>query len=165
MSIGKFARPSIQSARWLISLRGVSSADFLNELIGLLPDGLATFNRRCTSYTPHESGITLNFASDPPTSAEADVIVCSDGIKSSLRRHLFSRLGLRLESQEAKYSEWVAWRGLIPRAKFEEAMGKNARAKMMHCGLGRHILHFPVRSGELINIVLLAVSSSSLKIH
>lgn len=136
-----------------LSVVDQNSADFLNELIAILPDGLATFNRRCTSYTPHENGVTLNFQTDPPTHAEADVIVSSDGIKSHIRGHLFSRLGLDMESQKARYSEWIAWRGMIPRAEFEAAMGKNARAKMMHCGLGRHILHFPVRSGELINIV------------
>ncbi|KAL8289984.1 hypothetical protein RQP46_002923 [Phenoliferia psychrophenolica] len=122
----------------------VHRADFLSELIKHLPDGLATFNRRCTSYTPHEGGVTLNFATNPPTYAEADVIVCSDGIKSHLRSHMYSRLGLDLKSQTAQYSQWIAWRGLIPRATFEKAMGKTARAKMMHCGQGRHILHMPV---------------------
>ena len=97
--------------------------------------------------------MTLNFATDPPTFAEADVIVSSDGIKSHLRGHLFSRLGLDLESQTARYSEWIAWRGMIPRATFHEAMGKTACVKMMHVGQGRHILHFPVRGGELVNIV------------
>ncbi|KAL8279600.1 hypothetical protein RQP46_007913 [Phenoliferia psychrophenolica] len=142
----------------------VHRADFLDQLVKRLPDGLATFGHRCTSYTPHDNGVTLQFATNPPTSAEADVIVASDGIKSQLRQHLFSRLGLDHESQVARYSQWIAWRGLIPRSKFEEAMGKGAKAKMMHCGQGRHILTFPVRAGELINIVAFVRDPDHLKL-
>ncbi|KAK4704094.1 salicylate hydroxylase, partial [Phenoliferia sp. Uapishka_3] len=131
----------------------VHRADFLSNLVDLLPEGLAHFHHRCSSYTPHKDGITLHFATDPPTSAEADVVIASDGIKSNLRKHLFTRLGLDLELQTARYSEWIAWRGLIPRDAYEAAMGKGASAKQMLLGRGRHILTFPVRSGALINIV------------
>ena len=58
-----------------------------------------------------------------------------------------------MPSQVAKYSEWIAWRGLIPRVKFEEVFGKEQNIKSMHLGQGRHILHFPVRSAQFINIV------------
>ncbi|KAM0746314.1 FAD/NAD(P)-binding domain-containing protein [Meredithblackwellia eburnea MCA 4105] len=131
----------------------VHRADFLDQLVKLLPAGVAKFNHRCNSYTPHENGITLHFDGDENKDAEADLVISSDGIKSPIRRHMYTRLNLDLESQNAKYSEWIAWRGLIPRSKFNEAMGQNANPKMMHMGNDRHILHFPVRSGELINIV------------
>jgi hypothetical protein len=53
---------------------------------------------------------------------------------------MFERKGLDLEKQKAVYSEWTAWRGMIPRAKFEEAFGKGANDKLMHCGSKKHIL-------------------------
>lgn len=150
------------------------SADFLNELIQRLPASVANFNHRLTGYKPHADGVTLSFSNG--ATAEADVLVASDGIKSAVRHCMYERLGWDLERQRARYSEWVAWRGLVSRAKFQEVFGEGARDKMMLCGHGRHILvsgtilaarivqyvlisfvltpqHFPVRNGELVNIV------------
>jgi salicylate hydroxylase len=45
-------------------------------------------------------------------------VIASDGIKSTLRKHLYERKGLDLETQQAVYSDWVAWRGMIPAEKY-----------------------------------------------
>ncbi|KAI5476416.1 salicylate hydroxylase [Pseudohyphozyma bogoriensis] len=143
--------------------KNVHRADFLDELVGLLPPDLALFGHRATSYSPHSSGITLSFSNG--STAEADVVIACDGIKSVLRREMYSRVpGLNVEDQVAKYSEWIAWRGLISREAFEKAMGKEAKRKMMHLGSGKHILHFPVRGGELINIVAFVNDPEHLKL-
>ncbi|GAA5821033.1 hypothetical protein JCM11251_001931 [Rhodosporidiobolus azoricus] len=131
----------------------VHRADFLDQLIKRLPPHHAKFNHRATSYTPHDSGITIHFEKEDTPDAEADVVIASDGIKSLLRGHLYTRKGLDLEPQKARYSQWVAWRGLISRETYEAVFGRGANDKIMHCGQGRHILTFPVRNGELINIV------------
>ncbi|GAA6017097.1 hypothetical protein JCM11491_003256 [Sporobolomyces phaffii] len=131
----------------------VHRADFLDQLIKKLPASCARFNHRASHYVPHASGVTLHFTDPALEPFEADLIVCSDGIKSSLRACMYQRKGLDLRRQKAVYSEWIAWRGLIKRQQFEDAFGTAASDKMMHCGKGRHILHFPVRNGELINIV------------
>jgi 2-polyprenyl-6-methoxyphenol hydroxylase-like FAD-dependent oxidoreductase len=86
-----------------------SSADFLDEIVSLMHDGVAMFDRACNSYSPHAGGVTLHFSNQPD--AEADVIIASDGINSRLRSHLYHRQGLPVKSQMARYSEWVAWRG------------------------------------------------------
>lgn len=113
-------------------------ADFLDELIRRVPSNMAHFNHRIESYHPHADGVTLNFANG--ATAEADVLVASDGIKSRVRQCMYERRGWDLEKQKAKYSEWVAWRGLVPRERFEQVFGQGARDKMMLCGQGRHIL-------------------------
>jgi hypothetical protein len=41
----------------------------------------------------------------------------------------------------------------VPIANYEEAMGKSAKKKIMHCGQSKHILTFGVRGGALINVV------------
>jgi salicylate hydroxylase len=87
----------------------IFSADFLDEMIARMQDGVSMFDHRCVSYTPHTHGITLHFINQPD--AEADVVIASDGIKSRLRAHLYGRLGLIVEEQTARYSDWVAWRG------------------------------------------------------
>ncbi|ORY88156.1 hypothetical protein BCR35DRAFT_277208 [Leucosporidium creatinivorum] len=147
-----------QSGDMICKVRGknaargnVHRADFLDQLIKRVPESIAHFKHRCTGYKPHSEGVTLQFADG--TSAEADVLVASDGIKSSVRRAMYERKGLDLQKQQAVYSEWVAWRGLIPRAKYEEVWGKGGHNKLMLCGDKKHILTFPVRGGDLINIV------------
>ncbi|KDE03853.1 hypothetical protein MVLG_05675 [Microbotryum lychnidis-dioicae p1A1 Lamole] len=155
------AKNHAQSGKDIYSLRGkmagrgnVHRADFLDGLIQLLPTDQAHFNKRCINYTPHSSGVTLHFADS--TTAEADVLIASDGIKSVLREAMYVRKGFRdeaLEIQRARYSEWIAWRGMVERAEFERIFGKGASDKRMLLGQGRHILHFPVRGGALINIV------------
>ncbi|BGP20098.1 hypothetical protein JCM10213v2_008233 [Rhodosporidiobolus nylandii] len=131
----------------------VHRADFLEQLVKRLPEGLAHFHHRATSYTPHENGVTVHFEKAGQKPAEADVLIASDGIKSLLRGCLYRRKGADLAQQKARYSEWVAYRGLISRDKYHDAFGKGTNDKIMHCGKGRHILTFPVRNGELINIV------------
>jgi len=84
-------------------------ADFLDETVKFLKPGVATFNYTCTSYTPHESGITLHF--EGRSDEEADIVLACDGVKSRLRRHLYTRKGLDVEDQIARYSKWVVWRG------------------------------------------------------
>lgn len=156
-------------------IASLNRADFLDQLIKKLPPSLAHFNHRASHYVPHSSGVTLHFTNPSLAPAEADILICSDGIKSGLRANLYERKGLDLRAQKARYSEWIAWRGLIKKSQFTEAFGEQASDKMMHCGRGRHILvsasldtflsssvgtdethkiqHFPVRNGELINIV------------
>ncbi|GAA5981584.1 hypothetical protein JCM11641_004105 [Rhodosporidiobolus odoratus] len=132
----------------------VHRADFLDELIKRLPSEHAHFNHHAVSYTPHSSGVTIHFDKEnKEEKVEADVLIDSSGIKSALRRHLYERKGEEVEKQKARYSEWIAWRGLIPREKYEEVFRKGANDKVMHCGKGRHILTFPVREGKPVNIV------------
>ncbi|GAA5881245.1 hypothetical protein JCM1840_000638 [Sporobolomyces johnsonii] len=131
----------------------VHRADFLDQLIKKLPPDLAHFHHRAESYTPHSSGVTIHFQQQDAKDVEADILICSDGIKSQLRAHMYQRKGLDMASQKARYAEWIAWRGLISKAKFHEVFGESANDKMMHVGTKAHILHFPVRNGDLINIV------------
>ncbi|BGP51778.1 hypothetical protein JCM10450v2_007734 [Rhodotorula kratochvilovae] len=131
----------------------VHRADFLDQLIKKLPAGVAQFNHRASSYTPTESGVQIHFENEGAPAVEVDVLVASDGIKSLLRGHMYQRKGLDMEYQRARYAEWVAWRGLIPREKYNSVFGEGAVENMMHVGQGRHILTFPVRGGTLINLV------------
>ncbi|GAA6008294.1 hypothetical protein JCM10207_000076 [Rhodosporidiobolus poonsookiae] len=135
----------------------VHRADFLDQLIKRLPTDTPNvrthFNHRASSYTPHNDGVTLHFEREDAEPAEVDLVIGSDGIKSLLRGHLYTRKGLDLDPQRARYSEWVAWRGLISKETFENVFGPSVSNKTMHCGYGRHILHFPVRNGALVNIV------------
>lgn len=80
----------------------------------------------------------LKFADN--TTAETDLIVACDGVKSLLRKALYKKRGTDMKLQQEKYAEWIAWRGLIPADAFTKAMGKPPNAAHMWLGLDRHIL-------------------------
>ncbi len=113
--------------------------------MGKIDSEMCFFGHHCTSYTPHEGGVTLHFDTTQ-ADVEADVIIASDGINSRLRAHMYKRQGMDVATQRSVYSEWVAWRGLIPHDKFTEAMG-DKRASLMLFGKDKHILvRYSVRS-------------------
>lgn len=112
-----------------------TSADFLDCLIRRFPSEFAHFNHRATSYTTHDGGITLHFSESlrhpAQPDVEADVVIASDGVKSILRRELFMKAGLDPKLQEARYSEWIAWRGMIPVETFRAEFGEELNNKLM----------------------------------
>jgi len=129
----------------------VHRADFLDEMVKLLDSSIPKFGHACSGYSTDDSGVTLHFDNQPDQ--KADVLIACDGVKSRTRRCLYERKGLDVKDQAARYSEWVAWRGLVPLEKFRETMGSECSTKQMLMGKHKHILHFPVRGGSLINIV------------
>ncbi|RSH89896.1 hypothetical protein EHS25_001882 [Saitozyma podzolica] len=134
----------------------VHRADLLDLLIRQIPPDICRFRHRLVSYTPHpsgsRSGVTLTFEDPDIADVEADVLIASDGINSKVRRRIYERKGLEVAKQQAVYSEWVAWRGMIDVARYQEAM-KGRRKSVMLLGKGKHILTFPVRRAKTINIV------------
>jgi salicylate hydroxylase len=116
----------------------VHRADFLDQLVKMLPPEIAHFHHRCVSYNPHENGVTIHFKNG--SMAEADVVIGADGIKSAVRAHIYERKGLPKSAQAARYSEWVAWRGLVTKTQFEEAMGVGAVMKGNNLANDKHLL-------------------------
>lgn len=111
------------------------SADFLSHLILQYPSAFAHFHHRATSYSLHPTGVTVHFAESSRHPAqpdvEADVVLASDGVKSLLRKEMYKKAGIEGAKQEAKYSEWIAWRGLVPVETFKKAMGEESSNKLM----------------------------------
>jgi salicylate hydroxylase len=78
------------------------------------------------------------------TEATGDVVVGADGVHSTIRRAVFG-------TDDPQFTGCVAWRGLVPGnrlpAHLMEPIGTN------WIGPGRHIVHYPVRNGDLFNFV------------
>jgi salicylate hydroxylase len=110
---------------------GVHRARFLEEMVKLLPDGIAHFGKRLVSITEPENGegkLVLHFQDG--TSSETDAVIGCDGIKSAVRRHM---VGEDSPSAWPSYSHKYAYRGLVAMPDAIEAIGKEmAENSFMH---------------------------------
>ncbi|MEU8660931.1 FAD-dependent monooxygenase [Actinoplanes philippinensis] len=117
----------------------VHRADLLNALLPLVDR--VELGRRCVAV----DGGRLTFA-DGHT-VEADVVVGADGIHSIVRAALFG-------DTPAAYSGLCAFRALVP----SEVAPDFARrpAQTLWIGPGRHLVHYPIAGGRLVNMVAVA---------
>jgi salicylate hydroxylase len=76
--------------------------------------------------------------------AEGDVLVGADGIHSRVREGLFG-------AGPAEFAGLVAWRGVIPMERLPPDLARPVGTNWI--GPGRHVIHYPLRRGELMNFV------------
>jgi salicylate hydroxylase len=126
----------------------VHRAHFLDELVKLLPDGVARFGLRATSFVDEgENGVVLYFSNGERV--RHDAIVGCDGIKSKIRPCL---LGDEHPAARAVYSGKYAYRGLIPMADAKALVGEElAQNAQMYLGRHGHILTFAIEKGKTMN--------------
>jgi salicylate hydroxylase len=131
---------------------GVYRAQFLDELVKDVPDGVAKFDKRMVDMTDAEDGsgdMVLHFA-DGSTAQHNAVIGC-DGIKSKARTWL---LGKDHPAKDAFFSGKYAYRGLIPMEQAIEMLGEEvAQNSQMFLGYHGHLLTFPIQKGKTMNVV------------
>lgn len=100
--------------------RAAHRARFMDELVKLLPDGIAQFNKRLQDITedPVSGKMTIKFCDG--SVAEADAVLGCDGIKSRTRALM---VGEDHPAAKCSYSHKYAYRGLIPMTEAIEALG------------------------------------------
>ncbi|KAL6165043.1 hypothetical protein ACJQWK_08300 [Exserohilum turcicum] len=133
---------------------GVHRAHFLDELVKLVPDGIARFGKRLQNITEAEDGsgdAVLHFA-DGSTAQHNAVLGC-DGIKSRTRSIILGDS----ETSTAVFSGKYAYRGLLPMTKAVEILGEVIpKTPQMYMGYHGHVLTFPIANGTLLNVVAFA---------
>lgn len=131
---------------------GVHRATFLDELVKLVPEGIAHFGKRLKSLEQSGDGKgKCRMTFEDGSSAEADAVIGCDGIKSKTRQLMH---GLDHPCAQPTYTYKYAYRGVVPMAKAIEAVGEErALNSCMHLGPNGHVLTFPVNHGETLNIV------------
>jgi salicylate hydroxylase len=116
------------------------------DLLQALRDALATtdlrLGARCTAVAPGDRGAVVRLADG--CEVEADIVVGADGIHS-VARHAVAG------PDAPRFTGCICWRGM---AKADAVPGDIAVAEgTMWMGPHGHVVHYPVRRGELINIV------------
>ncbi|WP_260986125.1 FAD-dependent monooxygenase [Bordetella genomosp. 13] len=97
---------------------------------------------RVTSLEQDADGVTVRLADGTPYCA--DLMIGADGVHSCVRNALFG-------SDHATFSGTVAWRGVIPAAKLPAHLREPYAVNWV--GPGAHVIHYPLRRGELVNFV------------
>jgi salicylate hydroxylase len=120
----------------------VHRADLLALLRSAVPAEDLHLGVRATGVDQDADGIRLQLSDGRYVAA--DVVVAADGIHSQLR-------GLVTRPEPPRYSGICAWRSLVP----AEAAPELARRPVQSLWLGpqRHLVHYPVSGGRLINLV------------
>ncbi len=100
---------------------GVHRARYLDELVKLVPQDIARFDKKLVNVQENINNGRLVMQFEDGSSAEADAIIGCDGIKSRVRQVI---LGKDHPSAQPSYTHKYAYRGLVPMEKAIEAIGE-----------------------------------------
>ncbi|MDA0240976.1 MAG: FAD-dependent monooxygenase, partial [Proteobacteria bacterium] len=129
-------------ARYGARFLTIHRADLLDVLYRALPERIFHVGHQCTGVEPGDEGSAASFENG--VTVEADIVVGSDGIHSAVRKGLFGETVPR-------FTGCVCWRGMAPM----EALRPEDRIPDLTAWWGPHghVVHYPVRRGELMNFV------------
>ncbi|THH03798.1 hypothetical protein EW145_g5997 [Phellinidium pouzarii] len=143
-------------------------ADMLKVLTDNLPPFQAFqahFSKRLVSYEQGSDSVMLQFSDG--TSAEADVLVGADGVKSATRATMYRGLAKSAEEYDrnkagnlrkfvqASWTGTYAYRALI---ETESLLRDNpghqaATTPMIYFGENKHVVSYPISRGRVVNLV------------
>jgi salicylate hydroxylase len=121
--------------------RGDLHAALAEAIRGIKADALK-LGHRFVGLAQSSEGVEVSFADGK--SAAAGLVIGADGIHSKVREILFGR-------DSAKFTGCVAWRGLIAMQELPQHLARNTATSWL--GPAGHVLHYPVRSGQLMNFI------------
>lgn len=113
---------------WEPAQGSIHRARFLDELVGLVPEGCASFGKRVEVVEETEGGARLRFRDG--TSAEHTAVIGCDGIKSRTRKIV---LGEGRAESTAVFTGKYAYRGLVPMEKAVGLLGEELAQNGQMC--------------------------------
>jgi salicylate hydroxylase len=120
----------------------VHRADLLNVLAGALKTTDIRTGLRAVAVEGNATNAVARFADG--SEIEADIVVGADGIHSVARRSLFG-------ADAPRFTGCICWRGMASADAVPRDIDISDGALWM--GPHGHVVHYPVRRGELLNIV------------
>jgi salicylate hydroxylase len=104
--------------------------------------GALHLGRRCTGVEQTADGAEVRFESGAPV--RAALVIGADGIHSTVRQSLFG-------PDRPQFTGCVAWRGVVPFERLPLTISRTSGTNWL--GPHGHVLHYPLRRGELCNLV------------
>jgi salicylate hydroxylase len=141
--LGAGAERRFGAPYWSIHRGDLQAA--LLEAVRANPDIVLRLGTRVEDFVEHSNGLSAACRNRAGAADEQGIaLIGADGLWSGLR----TRLGYRAKPE---FCRRTAWRALVPAAQ----VGPEFRTDEVQLWLGRraHLVHYPVRSGTLINIV------------
>jgi salicylate hydroxylase len=120
----------------------VHRADLLYVLRRALRTTDIRLGARCVAVEGRDRGAVVRLADG--SEIEADIVVGADGIHSVVRKSLFG-------ADAPRFTGCICWRGMAPASAVPRDIAVAEGAMWM--GPHGHVVHYPVRRGELVNIV------------
>ncbi len=114
----------------------------LAEAVQGLKPGAVSLGKTCIAVSQTQDHAEIRFADGGM--ARADFVIGADGIHSRVRTCLFG-------AGRAEFTGCVAWRGLVPMDRLPAHLARMVGTNWL--GPKGHVLHYPVRRGELMNFI------------
>lgn len=114
-------------------------AVLVNAVRRLKPDAIR-LNAKCTGFEQRNGTVEIRFQDG--SRAGADAMVGADGVHSGIRSQLFG-------ADKPRFTGIIAWRTIAPMARLPKHMARMVGSNWV--GAGGHIVHYPLRRGELMN--------------
>jgi salicylate hydroxylase len=114
----------------------------LVDAIRAIKPGVVQLGQRCVALTQNSECVEVRF--EGGRTAKAGLVIGADGIHSKVRRALFGE-------GSPQFTGCVAWRGLVPMHRLPRHLARNTATSWL--GPAGHVLHYPVRRGELMNFI------------
>jgi salicylate hydroxylase len=145
MPLGEAATTRYGAPYWSIHRGDLQTA--LASAVGENLDISLKLGMRMEDFAAHDNGISVSARGRTGLWHErGDALIAADGLWSIAR----ARMGLH---KPPRFAGRVAWRALIP----AEIVAPEFREPSIQLWLGRaaHVVHYPVKSGAMINLVVI----------
>lgn len=124
--------------------------DFIQALLAALPEGMVKVGHKLTAVTDHGEHATLEFANG--LTVDADLVIGADGIKSTVRRQLFS-------DQQPVFAGEHAYRVVVDA---DDAHGLVTDDNLrMYLGRGTKVYVLPLRHRNQMSFDVTALNTDS----
>ena len=126
---------------YLTMHRGDLHAILVEAVRALKPDAIRLDTR---VDDIRDDGSSVKIFSGEREVATADFVIGADGVHSQVRQKLFG-------DDQPRFSGIIAWRGVIETKKLPEHL--RVPYGFNWVGPGKHVIHYPMRSNNLVNFV------------
>jgi salicylate hydroxylase len=144
MPLGEAAAQRYGAPYWIIHRGDLQAA--LSGAAAREADITVKLGRRMEDFVEHPHGVTVSARDAGSWDERGDALIAADGLWSRAR----VRMGYK---DPPRFAGRAAWRAMVPASE----VAPEFRAPLIHLWLGRdaHLVHYPVKGGRVINIVVI----------